>query len=105
MPTRCRSPRRPSNAPFFRLPACRSSRGDSHMEPLTSPKITVGVHCLKLRTKSMYINAVVDPAERTFYDRYDQPAGWSGLTQTGLGPDRQPVNPDACCDGRGCCDL
>ena len=27
------------------------------MESLTSPKITVGVHCLKLRTKSMYINA------------------------------------------------
>jgi hypothetical protein len=27
------------------------------------------------------------------------------LTQTGLGPDRQPVRPDTCCDERGCCDL
>ena len=33
------------------------------MESLTSPKIIVGVHCLKLRTKGMYITAVVDPAE------------------------------------------
>ena len=30
------------------------------MDALTSPKITVGVHCQKLRTKGMYINAVVD---------------------------------------------
>lgn len=75
------------------------------MESLTSPKITVGVHCLKLRTKSMYLQAVVDPAEGTFYDRYDQTAWWCVLTQTGLGPDRQPVRPDTCCDGRGCCAL
>ena len=58
------------------------------MEALTSPKIIVGVHCLKLRTKSMYIQAVVDPAEATFYDKYDQTAYWCVLTQTGLGPDR-----------------
>ena len=38
------------------------------MEPLISPKVTVGVHCVELRTKSMYINALVDPAERTFYE-------------------------------------
>ncbi len=44
------------------------------MESLTSPKITVGVHCLKLRTKGMYIQAVVDPDEATFYDTYDQTA-------------------------------
>ena len=25
------------------------------MESLTSPKITVGLHCLRLRTKSMYV--------------------------------------------------
>ena len=75
------------------------------MEALTSSKVTVGVHCLKLRTKSMYLNVVVDPAERTFYDKYDQTAWWCVLTQTALGPDRQPVGPDACCDGRGCCTL
>lgn len=75
------------------------------MESLSSPKITVGVHCLKLRTKSMYIQAEVDPAEATFYDRYDQTAWWCVLTQTGLGPDRQPVGPAACCEGRDCCAL
>ena len=75
------------------------------MDALTSPKVTVGVHCLRLRTKSMYIQAVLDPAERTFYDSYDQTAWWCVLTQNGLGPDRQPVRPDDCCEGRGCCCL
>ena len=75
------------------------------MEALTSPKIIVGVHCMKIRTKSMYIHAVVDPAEATFYDAFDQTAWWCALTQTGLGPDRQPVRPDTCCDGRDCCNL
>ena len=41
------------------------------MESLTSPKITVGLHCLRLRTKSMYVTSVVDPAEATFYDSYE----------------------------------
>jgi hypothetical protein len=53
----------------------------------------------------MYIQAVVDPAAATFYDSYDQTAWWCVLTQTALGPDRQPVRPDACCDGRDCCKL
>jgi hypothetical protein len=75
------------------------------MESLTSSKVTVGVHCMKLRTKSMYIAAAVDPAAGTFYDTYDQTAWWCVLTQTALGPDRQPVGPDTCCDGRGCCML
>ena len=74
------------------------------MEALT-PKIVVGVHCQKIRTKSMYIQAVVDPAERTFYDSFDQTAYWCVMTQTGLGPDRQPVRPDTCNHERGCCDL
>ena len=75
------------------------------MEALTSPKIIVGMHCIKIRTKSMYIKAVVDPAEATFYDPFDQTAYWCVMTQTGLGPDRQPVRPDTCCDGRDCCNL
>ena len=75
------------------------------MEALTSPKIIVGTHCLKLRTKGMYIAAVVDPDESTFYDRYDTTAYWRGLTQTGFGPDREPVRPDTCGSGRGCCKL
>ena len=44
------------------------------MLSLKSPKINVGVHCLKLRTKSMYINPVVDPDEAALYDPYDNSA-------------------------------
>jgi hypothetical protein len=60
------------------------------MLSLKSPKIHVGVHCLKLRTKSMYINPVVDPDEATLYDAYDNSAYWCVSTQTGFGP---TVNP------------
>ena len=67
------------------------------MESLNSPRIAVGVHCMKLRTKSMYINSIVDPLEATLYDPYETSAYWCVLTQTALGPDRQPVRPDACC--------
>ena len=73
------------------------------MEALTSPKITVGVHCLKLRTKGMYINAVVDTAEHELYDTYDATWYWCGLTQTGFGPDGEPVRADLCRGDRGCC--
>lgn len=75
------------------------------MESLTSPKITVGFHCMRLRTKSMYVSSVVDPDEATFYDPYEASAYWCVLTQTALGPDRQPVRPDTCCAGRDCCAL
>ena len=75
------------------------------MESLNSPKITVGVHCMKLRTKSMYIHSIVDPFEATLYDPYEVSAYWCVLTQTALGPDRQPVRPDVCCAGRDCCAL
>ena len=49
--------------------------------------------------------SVVDPAESTFYDQYDQTAYWCVMTQTGFGPDREPVRPDVCCGGRGCCQF
>jgi len=75
------------------------------MLSLKSPKIHVGVHCLKLRTKSMYINAVVDPDEATLYDTYDNSAYWCVSTQTGFGPDGEPVRADLCCGERGCCKL
>jgi hypothetical protein len=75
------------------------------MESLTSPKITVGVHCEKIRTKGMYIQSIVDPAERTFYDPYEASAYWCVLTQCGLGPDREPVRPDTCRHDRGCCSM
>lgn len=69
------------------------------------PKITVGVHCVKLRTKQMYINMAVEPLDVTLYDPFEASAYWCVATQTALGPDRQPVRPDACCEGRDCCKL
>ncbi|HTI39945.1 MAG TPA: hypothetical protein VL484_20450 [Vicinamibacterales bacterium] len=75
------------------------------MESLNSPKIAVGIHCMKLRTKAMYIRSAVDPLEATLYDPYEASAYWCVLTQTALGPDRQPVRPDVCCQGRDCCAL
>ena len=53
----------------------------------------------------MYVNAVVDPAEATFYDPYEHAAYWCVDTQSGFGPDGQPVRPDVCRDERGCCGL
>jgi len=73
------------------------------MEALNSPKITVGVHCLKIRTKGMYVQSIVDPDEATFYDKYEASAYWCASTQTGFGPDGEPVRPDLCRNGRGCC--
>ena len=51
------------------------------------------------------MQAEVGHLQATFYDKFDQTAYWCVLTQTGLGPDRQPVRPDTCCDGRDCCNL
>ena len=73
------------------------------MDDLTSPKIVVGEHCLKLRTKRMYIQTVVDPDEATFYDPYETSAYWCAETQSGFGPDREPVRADTCAGHRGCC--
>jgi len=73
------------------------------MESLNSPKITVGLHCVKIRTKGMYIQSVVDPDEATFYDKYEASAYWCVTTQTGFGPDGVPVNLTSCNGSRGCC--
>jgi hypothetical protein len=75
------------------------------MEALTSPKITVGVHCLKLRTKGMYVQSIVDPDEATFYDPYEASAYWCVVTQTSFGPDGRPVGPETCKHSRGCCSF
>jgi len=56
------------------------------MLTLTSPKITVGVHCAKLRTKGMYMNAVVDPDELKFYDPYDNTVYCACRPRPGSGP-------------------
>src|SRR5215203_952541 len=47
--------------------------------------------------------AVVDPDEATFYDSYESSAYWCVDTQSGFGPDGQPVRADVCCGTRGCC--
>jgi hypothetical protein len=75
------------------------------MQSLNSAKIVVGVHCGKLRTKGMYVQSIMDPAEATFYDQYDAAAYWCSATQTGFGPDGEPVRPDVCNGTRGCCKL
>ena len=41
------------------------------MDHLTSPKLTLGVHCLNIRHKGMFVTSGPDPDEFTFYDRYD----------------------------------
>jgi hypothetical protein len=75
------------------------------MESLTSPSITVGVHCSKLRTKGMYVQSIVDPDESTFYDSYDNAVYWCVTTQTGFGPDGEPVRRESCRGGRCCCQF
>jgi hypothetical protein len=75
------------------------------MEALRSPKITIGFHCSQMRTKRMYVAAVVDPDEAKFYDPYEASAYWCVDTHSGFGPDGQPVRPDVCCGGRGCCKV
>ena len=54
----------------------------------------------------MYVMAVQDPDEFTFYDRYDATAYWCACTQSGFGPDREVVSGDACAHGTGrrCCE-
>ena len=58
------------------------------MEHLVSPKLTLGVHCLILRHKGMYVMAAPDPDESNFYDTsFESTAYWCAETQTGIGPD------------------
>ena len=42
------------------------------------------------------MNAVVDPDELKFYDAYDNTVYWCVGTQTGFGPDGEPVRADVC---------
>jgi hypothetical protein len=74
------------------------------MESLTS-SIAVGVHCVKLRTRGMYLQSAVDPNESRLYDSYDNAVFWCVKTQTGFGPDGDPVRAETCRGGRGCCQF
>ena len=74
------------------------------MEHLVSPKLTLGVHCLILRHKGMYVMAAPDPDESKFYDTSaESTAYWCAETQTGIGPDGLPANPHLCQGDRTCC--
>ncbi len=74
------------------------------MEHLVSPKLTLGVHCLILRHKGMYVMTSPDPSESNCYDTSaSSTAYWCAATQTGIGPDGIPANPDFCQGDRACC--
>jgi hypothetical protein len=69
-------------------------------------KTTFGVHCHKIRHKSLYTGEAPNPGvAEGFFDGYDAAAYWCADTLTGFGPDGQPVRPDVCQGGRGCCKL
>jgi hypothetical protein len=53
----------------------------------------------------MYLHLVVDPDEPKFYDKYDNAVYWCVMTQSGFGPDGEPVRAEMCRSGRGCCQF
>lgn len=62
--------------------------------------------CTHLRHKGMYVTSVPDPDEAAHCGgNYSATAYWCTCTMKGLGPDGQPVRPDACHGGSGrdCC--
>ena len=75
------------------------------MNDLHSAKLTVGVHCHKIRHKGMYTGEFPNPGEGHFFDAVDNGAYWCAETAIGFGPDGQPVRPDICQGDRGCCSL
>jgi len=53
----------------------------------------------------MYLQSAVDPNESRLYDSYDNAVFWCVKTQTGFGPDGDPVRAETCRGGRGCCQF
>jgi hypothetical protein len=74
-----------------------------HPKP-SSPLVTEH-QCGNLRHKGMYVLSEPDPAEFAFYDRFEATAYWCACTQSGFGPDREPVTRHGCSHGtnRACC--
>ena len=68
-----------------------------------SPTVVPGVHCEHIRHKAMYVMSVPNPMALRFYDPYDTASYWCSETSSAFGPDGQPVRPDCCVQGRGCC--
>ncbi len=74
------------------------------MDDQHSPqRVIPGVHCGHIRHKAMYVMSVPNPRALTFYDAYDTAAYWCTETSSAFGPDGEPVRPDCCVSGRGCC--
>ena len=73
--------------------------------PTLSSRHVTPLQCSHLRHKGMYVTddtAVSDPFE--FADHIEATSFWCVCTQKAFGPDGQPVGPEACGKGRGCCD-
>lgn len=72
--------------------------------PAMSSRHVTERHCAHLRHKGMYV--LPDHAQDA--DDYQEHLGassfWCVCTQKAFGPDGQPVSPEGCCAGRGCCE-
>jgi hypothetical protein len=74
--------------------------------PTPTSRLTTASTCLHLRHKGMYVTSLPDPDDAVHCGgSYRATAFWCTCTMKGLGPDGQPVNPEACCNGTGreCC--
>jgi hypothetical protein len=73
--------------------------------PKPSSALVTEHQCGNLRHKGMYVLSEPDHAEFAFYDRFEATAYWCACTQSGFGPDREPVTRHGCSHGtnRSCC--
>jgi len=61
--------------------------------------------CRHLRTKNLFTGMHPDQAfAEKEPDRASPTLCWCNLTQSPVGPDDSPVNPQACMPGRSCCE-
>lgn len=73
--------------------------------PTLSSRHVTPMHCSHLRHKGMYVTDETSAADtHEFADRIEATAFWCVCTQKAFGPDGQPVGPQNCGPGRGCCD-
>ena len=95
-PTRCKSRRPRSSAPSCAPPASRPSEPGATDGIVDLAEDHRGRALPEAPDQEHVHAAVVDPDEATFYDRYATSAYWCAMTQTGFGPDGEPVQPDPC---------
>ena len=60
--------------------------------------------CMHLRWKQMFYQDPDAPEKEENETDLDTRQYWCELTQTGRGPDEQPVARKECCPGRACCE-